>query len=114
LWVEWKDGTTSWERLTDLKESSPVEVSEYAFAKIFRDTPDFVWWALHIIKKRSIIIAAVTKRNHKSTHTLGIEVPTSWDDCVRLDKENDNTLWQDEVRKERKNVIMKFKILNGQ
>jgi hypothetical protein len=24
--VEWKDGTTSWERLADLKESNPVEV----------------------------------------------------------------------------------------
>jgi hypothetical protein len=27
LCVEWKDGTTSWERLADLKESNPVEVS---------------------------------------------------------------------------------------
>jgi hypothetical protein len=43
--VEWKDGTTSWERLADLKESNPVEVSEYAAAKSLLDTPDFVWWA---------------------------------------------------------------------
>jgi hypothetical protein len=28
LCFEWKDGTTSWERLTDLKESNPVEVAE--------------------------------------------------------------------------------------
>jgi hypothetical protein len=27
LCVEWKDGTTSWERLSDLKESNPVEVA---------------------------------------------------------------------------------------
>jgi hypothetical protein len=33
---------------------------------------------------------------------------------VRLDKENDNTLWQDAVRKEMKNVIIAFKILNGE
>jgi hypothetical protein len=32
---------------------------------------------------------------------------------VRLDKENDNTLWQDAVRKEMKNVGIAFKILNG-
>ena len=25
--VEWKDGTTSWARLADLKESNPVEVA---------------------------------------------------------------------------------------
>jgi hypothetical protein len=28
LCVEWKDGTTSWEHLADLKESNPVEVAE--------------------------------------------------------------------------------------
>jgi hypothetical protein len=33
LCVEWKDGTTSWERITDLKESNPVEVAEYAVGK---------------------------------------------------------------------------------
>jgi hypothetical protein len=35
-------------------------------------------------------------------------------DCVKLDKENDNTLWQDAVRKEMKNVRIAFKILNGE
>jgi hypothetical protein len=30
LCVEWKDGTKSWERLADIKESNPVEVTEYA------------------------------------------------------------------------------------
>jgi hypothetical protein len=32
---------------------------------------------------------------------------------VRLDKENDNTLWYDTVRKEMKNVRIALKILNG-
>ena len=30
LCVLWKDRTTSWEALKDLKESNPVEVTEYA------------------------------------------------------------------------------------
>jgi hypothetical protein len=33
---------------------------------------------------------------------------------VKLDKENDNTLWQYVVRKEIKNVRIVFKILNGE
>jgi hypothetical protein len=113
LCVEWKDGTTIWERLADLKESNPVEVAEYAAAKSLLDTPDFVWWARNVLKKCTIIIAAVTKRYHKRTHKFGIEVPKNWDDCVRLDKENDDFLWQDAVRKEMKNVRIAFKILNG-
>jgi hypothetical protein len=43
-----------------------------------------------------------------------IEVPKSWDDCVKIYKENDNTLWQDAVRKEMKNVRIAFTILNGE
>jgi hypothetical protein len=81
--------------LTDIKESNPVEVAEYAVAKSFLDVPVFVWWSPHVLKKRSRIIAAVTKRYHKRIHKLGIEVPKIWDDCVRLDKENDSTLLQD-------------------
>jgi hypothetical protein len=45
-----------------------------------------------MLKKRSRIIAAMTKRYHKETHKFGIEFPKSWDDCVRLDKENGNTI----------------------
>jgi hypothetical protein len=113
LFDEWKDGTTSWERLVDLKESNPVGVAEYDATKILLNTPAFIWWAPHVLQKRTIIITAVTKRYHKRTHRFGIEVPKSWDDCVKLDKENDNTLWQDAVRKEMMNVRIAFKITNG-
>jgi hypothetical protein len=60
------------------------------------------------------MIATVTKRYHKRTHKFGIKVPKSWYDYVKLDKENDNTLWQDAVRKEMKNFRIAFKILNGE
>jgi hypothetical protein len=95
------------------RESNPVKVAEYAVVKNLLDAPAFLWWVPYVLKKRSRIIAAVTKRYHKRTHKFRIEVPNSWDDCVRLDKENGNTLWQDAVRKEMKNVLIAFKILNG-
>jgi hypothetical protein len=111
--VEWNDGPTRWDRLEDLKERNPVEVDQYAAAKSFLDTPAFVWWDPHVLKKRSRIISAIIKRYHKRTRKFGIEVPKRWDDCVRLDKENENTLWQDVVSKEMKNVRIGLKILNG-
>jgi hypothetical protein len=114
LCVECKDGTTICELLADLKESNPVEVAEYAAAKILLDTPAFVWWVPHFLKKCTRIIAAVTKRYPKRTRKFVIEVPKNWDDCVRVYKENDNTLWQDAVGREMKNVIIAFKILNGE
>jgi hypothetical protein len=81
LCVEWKDGTKRWERLADLKESNPVEFSEYAVAKNLIDAPDFVWWDPHVLKKRSSIIPAVIKHYHKHTHKFRIGVLKRCDDC---------------------------------
>jgi hypothetical protein len=66
-----------------------------------------------VLKKRIHIIATVTKIYHKWTHKFGIEVPYKWEDCVRLDNKNDNTLRQDAVRNEMKNVRIAFQVLNG-
>jgi hypothetical protein len=100
--------------LADLKESNPVEVAEYAMTKSLLNIPAFVWWAPHVLQKSTRITAAVTKRYNKRNHKFGIEVPKSWDGYVKLEKENNNTLWQDEVRKDMKNVRIAFKILNGE
>jgi hypothetical protein len=114
LCVEWKDGTTSWERLADLKESNPVEVDDYAATKKLHDKPDFAWWVPHVLKKRNRIIAAVIKRYHKRTHKFGIQVPKTWDEAVTLDEGNGKTLWQDAIRKEINNIRIAFKFLNGE
>jgi hypothetical protein len=114
LCVELKDGTTSWERLANLKGSNPVEVAEYAATKNLHDDPAFAWWVPHILKKRNRIIAAVTKMYHKRTHKFGIQVPKTWDEAVKLDEVNGNTLWQDASRKEMNNVRIAFKVLNGE
>jgi hypothetical protein len=41
LCVEWKDGTTSWERMTDLKEINPIEAAKYASTQNIPDEPAF-------------------------------------------------------------------------
>jgi hypothetical protein len=113
LCVECKYGTTSWERLSDLKESKHVQVDEYAATKNLHGEPAFAWWVHHALKKRNIIISTVTKRYHKRTHKSGIQVPKTWDEAVKLDEGNGNNLWQDAIRKEMNNVRIAFKVLNG-
>jgi hypothetical protein len=100
--------------LADLKESNPVEVAEYAATKSLNDEPAFDWWLPHVLKKQNIIIAAVTKMYHKRTHKFGIQVPKTWDEAVKLDEENGNTIWQDEIRKEMNIIRIEFKVLNGE
>ena len=41
LLVEWKDGSTSWMKLTDLKDSSLIEVVEYDVANRIVEEPSF-------------------------------------------------------------------------
>jgi hypothetical protein len=48
LCIEWKDGTTSWEPLSTLKESKLVEVAEYAVAHELTNEPAFRWWVPYI------------------------------------------------------------------
>jgi hypothetical protein len=41
LLMEWKDGTTDWIPLKDLKESYPIQVAEYAVANKIAEQPAF-------------------------------------------------------------------------
>ena len=111
LCVDWKDGTTSWERLADLKESNPIEVAEYAVTHGIDGEAAFAWWVPFMLKQRNRIIAAVNKRYHKRTHKFGIEIPKTYEDCVRIDRENGNTLCQDAIRKEMSKVRVAFEVL---
>ena len=62
LLVQWRDGSTSWEKLSDLKASNPVEVAEYAVANRLTEEPAFKWWVSHVIKRRNRIISKVKSR----------------------------------------------------
>ena len=109
--VQWKDSTTSWARLADLKESNPIEVAEYAMAQGIDHEPAFAWWVPHTLRKRSRIIAAVSKRYFKRTHKFGIKIPKTVAEAQAFDKENGDTLWMDALEKEMSNVRIAFKIL---
>jgi hypothetical protein len=53
LCCKWKDGSTSWQKLSDLKESHPLQVAEFAFAAQIADEPAFNWWVSWVLKKRA-------------------------------------------------------------
>jgi hypothetical protein len=68
LLITWKDGTSSWIPLKDLKESNPVQVAEYAVANKILEEPAFAWWARHVLRKRDRIIWKVKSRYWGCTH----------------------------------------------
>jgi hypothetical protein len=72
LLVQWKDGSVSWAKLSDLKASNPMEVAEYAVANHLVAEPAFKWWVPHVIKRRNRIVSKVKSRYWKTTHKFGI------------------------------------------
>ena len=112
LCVKWKDESTSWERLSDLKESFPLQVAECAIAQSIDNEPAFAWWVPYALKKRDRIIAAVNQRYIKRTHKFGIEIPKTIKRALEIDKENGNNLWRDAIAKEMEAVKIAFKTLD--
>ncbi|CAJ1938463.1 unnamed protein product [Cylindrotheca closterium] len=89
LHVIWKNGSSNWVTLKDMKESFPLEVADYAKLKAIEDEPAFAWLVPHVHKKRDRFISKV-----KSKY---------WEEAIQIDRENGDTLWQDAIKMERKN-----------
>ena len=111
LCVGWKNGSTTWERLVDLKQSYPLELAEYAIDKGIDGTPAFSWWVPYVLRKRKRILAVVKSRYHKRTNKFGFEIPKTMRSALEIDKECGNTLWQDTIAKKMANVKVAFKVL---
>ena len=106
-----KDGSTSWKKLTELKESHPVQTAEFAIAQGIDNEPAFNWWVKHVLKKRDRIIASVRKRQTrylKRRDKFGIEHPKTVEEAYALDAKDGNTFWADVISKEMENIKVAF------
>ena len=110
LLVRWKDGSTTWVALKDMKDAYPVQTAEYAVQSRLAEEPAFAWWVPYTLKKRNRIIAKVKSKYWIRTHKFGIKIPKTVEEARRLDAENGNTFWWDAIVKEMKNVRPAFEV----
>jgi hypothetical protein len=111
LLVNWKDGSTSWVPLKDMKESYPVQVAEYAVVNKILEEPAFAWWARHVLRKRDQISHKVKSRYWSRTHKFGILLPKSVEESLQFDRESGTDLWQKAIKKEMKTIDCAFHFL---
>jgi len=57
--LSWKDGTTSWHPLSEVKNSFPLLLAKYAVTNGLNDEPAFAWWVPHTIKKKKRLVKAI-------------------------------------------------------
>ena len=85
--------------LNDLKESSPLEVAEYAVANQIFEESAFKWWVPHTIRKRNRIISKVKSWYWHSKYKFGIRLPKTTDKTLQIDKITGNDLWRKVINK---------------
>ena len=102
--VQWKDGSTEWVALKDLKQSYPIELADYAIQSKIEDEPVFSWWVPYVQRKRRIILSKVKSKYWQRTHKYGIRIPKSVEEAYKIDEENNNKLWTIGIQEEMKKV----------
>jgi hypothetical protein len=80
--IAWKNDTTSWHSLADIKNSYPLQLAEYAVKHDLQNEPAFAWWVKPALKKRKYLIKALRARYAKRSKIVLIRY------CCTLQKEH--------------------------
>jgi hypothetical protein len=110
LLVEWKDRSSDWIPLADLKNSYPVQVAEYTVNNKIASEPAFAWWVPHVLKKRIQIIQKVKTHFRKKTHKFGLEVLSSVQEALDIDERMGTDMWRKSIEKEMRIVMVVFDV----
>ena len=111
--LKWKDGTTTWNKLKDVKDSYPIQLAEYALENRLDNKAVFAWWVPFVLKKRDRVISKIKSKYWQRTHKYGIRIPKSVKEALKIDRENNNTLWWDAIMLKMKNVRPAFEVYEG-
>ena len=110
--VKWQDQSTSWVPLKVIKESNPIQVSEFAVAHGYDNEPAFAWWVHKVLRKRDRIIKKVSTRCRKSRRMkFGLEIPNTVEEALQIDKKNGNNFWAEAIEKEMTNARIAFEVM---
>ena len=67
-------------------------MAEYTIENIISEEPAFTWWTKHVLNKRDQIISRM-QRYWVKEHKYGLRVPKTVKKSVKINKDNENTLW---------------------
>ena len=111
--IQWKDGSSTWNQVKDVKESYPVQLAEYAVQNKIGNEPAFAWWIKYVLKKRDRIISKTASKYWQKTHKYGVRIPKTVKDAIAIDKENGDTRWWEAILQEMANVRPAFELFEG-
>mmetsp|Transcript_25131 Transcript_25131/g.35990 ORF Transcript_25131/g.35990 Transcript_25131/m.35990 type:complete len:379 (-) Transcript_25131:1183-2319(-) len=101
LEVEWKDGSTSWLTLKDIKNSNAVDVANLCRSE--QETKD-------VLRHKERLIKMAQSYRLRTGYKFGLCVPSSVKEALEIDKERGDSFRQDAIAKETGNVLIAFDI----
>ena len=72
--VMWKDGTTNWVSLKEMKASHPIKLAEYAVNNKIDAEPLFAWWVTFTLKHTRRIMSKAKSKYWLTSHKFGIKI----------------------------------------
>ena len=69
-----------------MKESFPIQTTEYAVMNKLVEEPTFTWWIKDILKKQDCILGKVKTRYWKHTHKYGLELPKMVKEALEINQ----------------------------
>ena len=88
---QWKGSSTSWEKLSESKESDPVQTAEFTVVQGIDHESALNWWVKHVLLKRDRIIACLREQQTRylnRSHKVGIELPKTVEQAYILYAKN--------------------------
>jgi hypothetical protein len=79
--VHWKDDSSSWIKLKDLKVSNPIKFAGYDKATNIENKPSFIWWIPYIIHKSDRKFQKVKSKYWRTAHMFGKRAPKNVDEA---------------------------------
>ena len=113
LYVTWKDGSSNFIPLREMKEFFPIETAMYARDHGLADQPAFVWWVDQVLKKKQRFMKKVKSKYWERTHKYGIRIPKTIQEAIEIDNLNGNKLWQEAIQEEMANNRVAFEEYTG-
>jgi len=111
--VQWKDGSTTWIKLKDMKNDHPMQTAEYVTQSKISQELAFTWWVGYVLSKWNQIIGKTKSKYWLHTHKFGIQIPKFIEEVKRLNQQNGNTLWWEVICKEMWNIQIAFEEWEG-
>ena len=109
--IEWKNGSTSWESLANIKNSYPIQLADYAVLNKVNEEPAFAWWIPQHLQNRTRILKATKRRCKKKNTKFGIVIPRMVAEALQIDKDTNTSYWAHAIEKEMKNNRVAFQFL---